>query len=270
MDFSIYLKILNDLKLTRTLKKLTLMLQNEPLMDDELVIRVRQAREILGDKVSIVTVSNGTLLSPTRMDELFRAGMYNIEISIDAYNKETYSLVRPGLDFERVFRNAHTLIDYRKGKDVIIRFLRQKANAAEQNKFLSYWNKYGATVHFDEMSNRAGAVRKYNELHFNAPISLYSRVYDIIFGSRPCIFGPFERLAVLWDGRVLVCCQDWRHEVILGNLSKQSLSDIWNGELTNHYRDLLWHGRFEESKLCSKCSNRVSFPGKRGALNKFS
>lgn len=262
MDQNIYLSILKDLKRAGTARTLTLMLQNEPLLDANLAERVRQARDVLGDGVFVRTVSNGTLLFRSRIDELFQAGIDDIEVSIDAFRKETYAIIRPGLDFARVLKNTHALIDYSKERVVTVRFLKQRVNVSEQAEFLRYWKRYGARVHFMEMSNRAGSVKKFDQMHVPERMTWHSKISRRLFaGHIPCIFGPFERLAVVWDGRVILCCQDWQGKGVLGDLLSQSLLDIWNADLTNRYRDLLWHGRFEECPLCRGCSTAPYFPG---------
>ena len=262
MDSDLYLKLLEDCKRNRSLKTLVLMLQNEPIMDDELAGRIRQARARLGKSIRIFIVTNGTLLSPFRMKKLFEAGLDRIEVSIDALTKETYARVRRGLDFERVTENTQALIDYRGRKKAVVRFLIQKGNADELTAFTSYWRRKGATVQTDIVANRAGSLRHFDALRFVTPISLYTRMRDVVLGTRPCVFGPFDRLTVLHDGRVLVCCHDWEHTTTLGDLSRQSLSEVWEGRMAAQYRDMLWHGRFGESELCSMCSNRFVFPGK--------
>jgi len=261
MDQNIYLSVLEDLKRAGTARTLTLMLQNEPLLDANLAERVRQARAILGDGVHIRTVSNGTLLFRSTIDELFQAGINDIEVSIDAFRKETYAIIRPGLDFARVLRNTHALIDYRKGKAVTVRFLKQRVNVSEQAEFLRYWKRHGARVHFVEMSNRAGSVKGFDQMHVPEGMTWHSKIRKLFAGHIPCIFGPFERLAVLRNGQVILCCQDWQGKAVLGDLLSQSLLDIWHADLTNRYRDLLWHGRFEESPVCRGCSTASYFPG---------
>lgn len=263
LDKNLYLGILKDLQRAGNTRTLALMLQNEPLLDNNLAERVRQARNVLGSRVFIRTVTNGSLLFPSRIDELFRAGINNIEVSIDAYRKETYAIVRPGLDFNCVLKNTHSLIGYRKKKGVTVRFLKQKVNASEQEEFTRYWKRHGARLQFMGMSNRAGGLNKFDQMRIPERITLRLKIRNVVTGPIPCICGPFERLTVLWDGRVVVCCQDWKTKLVLGDLSSQSLSNIWNGDLTNYYRDLLWHGRFEESPLCRRCSIIPYFPGKR-------
>lgn len=261
MDQNIYLSLLKDLKRAGTARTLTLMLQNEPLLDVNLAELVRQAREVLGDGVFIRTVSNGTRLFRSRIDELFQAGIDDVEVSIDAFRKETYAIIRPGLDFARVLENTHALIDYRKENAVTVRFLKQRVNVSEQAEFLRYWERHGAKVHFIGMSNRAGSVKGFDQMHVHEGMTWHSKIRKLFARHVPCVFGPFVWLSVLWDGRVILCCQDWQGKVVLGDLSSQSLLDVWNADLTNRYRDLLWHGRFEESSLCRGCSTASYFPG---------
>ena len=263
MDETLYLHILSELQKSGGVRRLVLMLQNEPLLDMNLAKRVHQAKEILGPQISIIIVTNGSLLSPPRTKELFQAGMDDIQVSIDAYSGKTYALVRPGLDFNRTVQNTRALIEYRKGHKVTVNFLKQQSNIGEQQDFIRYWKKHGARTRSTEMSNRAGEVYDYKQLHIPEERTWKKRIRKTVVGPIPCMAGPFERLNILWDGRVIVCCQDWGAEAILGDLSSQSLSDIWNGELTGHYRDLLWHGRFQESPICHKCSATRYFPGKK-------
>lgn len=48
---------------------------------------------------------------------------------------------------------------------------------------------------------------------------------------------PFVGLFVAWNLKVYLCCSDYLHEVILGDLSKQSIMDIW---LSSRYREIRW------------------------------
>jgi radical SAM protein with 4Fe4S-binding SPASM domain len=57
-----------------------------------------------------------------------------------------------------------------------------------------------------------------------------------------------------YNGDVLLCCMDWRRRVVLGNVRKQSLREIWLGDRYQHYRQLHEEGRVNELELCSTCS----------------
>ncbi|HQK99939.1 MAG TPA: radical SAM protein [Smithellaceae bacterium] len=263
MDEHLYIKVIDELSRIQSLKTVALMLQNEPLMDESLAERVRQARTRLRKSVRIYIVTNGMLLSPSVAKDLFGAGLSHVEISLDALTEATFKRVRAGLDYDLIMENTRALVARTGPRKTIVRFLIQKDNAHEQKAFNTYWVQKGARVMFQDMTNRAGALSRYPSLCPDLDPDLFARIEKIARRGLPCVSGPFDRLNVLSDGRVLACCQDWRHDFLLGDLSRQSLAEIWTGEPAAVCRDMLWHGQFEKSTLCAACSMRLEYPGKR-------
>jgi len=41
---------------------------------------------------------------------------------------------------------------------------------------------------------------------------------------------PWDQISVAWDGDVVPCCYDYDKKYVLGNVHKQPLNEIWNGE----------------------------------------
>nr|WP_325185729.1 SPASM domain-containing protein [uncultured Oscillibacter sp.] len=41
---------------------------------------------------------------------------------------------------------------------------------------------------------------------------------------------PFYSLTAAPDGIVSVCCSDWQRKLVIGDLTRQSLMEVWNGE----------------------------------------
>jgi radical SAM protein with 4Fe4S-binding SPASM domain len=66
---------------------------------------------------------------------------------------------------------------------------------------------------------------------------------------------PFEQLYIAHDGRVVLCCQDWSFEEVMGDATQSTLDEIWNGERYRQVRASLL--RKERAGLCAKCD----FPG---------
>jgi radical SAM protein with 4Fe4S-binding SPASM domain len=69
---------------------------------------------------------------------------------------------------------------------------------------------------------------------------------------------PWEHIAVDWQGRVFPCCSSpsWQNlvaedELVLGNLSHQSFSDIWHGPKSRRFRQGLLEGRLPT--VCRRC-----------------
>lgn len=41
---------------------------------------------------------------------------------------------------------------------------------------------------------------------------------------------PFREVTVAWNGAVNICCMDWKHEFVMGNVLEHTLAEIWYDE----------------------------------------
>jgi radical SAM protein with 4Fe4S-binding SPASM domain len=65
---------------------------------------------------------------------------------------------------------------------------------------------------------------------------------------------------VLWDGRVVPCCRDSDAALVLGDLTKQSLEEIWSGAEIKRLREQLRKSAVPCGHLCDGCAwSRESF-----------
>jgi len=62
---------------------------------------------------------------------------------------------------------------------------------------------------------------------------------------------PWTSLVVASNGDVVACCRDLQHKTVLGNLFKQDLGEIWNGEKYQQLRRSLAEGKPEGA--CKDC-----------------
>ena len=74
---------------------------------------------------------------------------------------------------------------------------------------------------------------------------------------RPPCAGLWTTPMVQVNGDVTTCCLDEHLVNKIGNLTQQSLVEIWNSEQMNQWRIAQIEGRFEDSgPLCTKCNWR--------------
>jgi len=64
---------------------------------------------------------------------------------------------------------------------------------------------------------------------------------------------PWMSLSVTASGDVVACCRDLRHKTVLGNLFREPLAEIWNGEPMKRMRRSLVDRRPEEVEACRGC-----------------
>lgn len=64
---------------------------------------------------------------------------------------------------------------------------------------------------------------------------------------------PFYTLVVKANGDVVPCCVAWETSLVVGNVGKQTLMEIWNGAALRRLHHLHLEGRRSELAACAKC-----------------
>ena len=78
--------------------------------------------------------------------------------------------------------------------------------------------------------------------------------------SQPCYY-PFYKMLIDYNGDVLFCSNDWGREIIVGNVLRTPLRDIWLGEEMTKVRRRLGAGDRSQPP-CSTCSVHGMLHGK--------
>lgn len=90
----------------------------------------------------------------------------------------------------------------------------------------------------------------------NPPESFYNRGGNIEVSQRECsgyCERPFETMYIKWDGKAVLCCSDYKGEVVMGDVNKDSMTDIFNNKKYKVYREHLKQGK-RDLPLCNKCN----------------
>lgn len=107
----------------------------------------------------------------------------------------------------------------------------------------------GSTQAFGlNLNNRSGMVTMEG---MRSPVEVYGK---------PCFY-PFYKMLVDWDGNVLFCSNDWGREIVVGNVHKQHVKDIWMSEDMYRVRGRLMRGDRSVSP-CSTCNVEGTLHGR--------
>jgi len=63
---------------------------------------------------------------------------------------------------------------------------------------------------------------------------------------------PSRYLSITYDGKVLICCNDYLEETVLGNLQSESLMSVWRKDKYKKLRSDIKHGIFN-LRICQVC-----------------
>lgn len=198
--------------------------------------------------------TNATLLDDARGAALLDAGLELLVISLDAATEETYAALRPArrpgatsLDgvtalverflIERERRPAH------RRPMVSVQMLMTPRTAPERAAFVARWHRpeRGVAVMLKEPRDWAGAV----------PLTPLVPSRQAL-GRGGCRM-PWTELTVLWDGRVVPCANHAEAVNVLGDLSVQTLDEIWHGPALRALRAAHAAGDSAAVPVCARC-----------------
>jgi hypothetical protein len=211
MGMPLYRKIVDECA-ALAIQRVELHNYGESLLDKALPEKVRYAKDRGIRDVWLIT--NGSLLDEGRATALLDAGLDRIDISLDAGSKETFEATRVGLSYDVVTANVRTLARLRAERgaklSIALSFVYQE-DVREVSAFVQTWRGVVDDLRLSSKHNWSVLPEKRGVLYY------------------PC-HRPWQTTTVLWDGRVSLCCVDLDGQVIVGDLTTQTLAAVWNGD----------------------------------------
>lgn len=195
--------------------------------------------------------SNGSMFRQDDIDRLLACGIDNIEISVDASDEATYSIVRKGLNWGHLLEDLRKLIDRRnatRSKTTIeVSVINQEIVQGRISEIEKFWYDFGV----DNV-----IVRKFLTWGSNTSLDPNQSADPLAYLDReaglPCPY-PFHRLNVDSRGKVEVCGFDIAGRTNMGNLKTQTIREIWTGAMFNWWRAKHRDGEGGDIPLCAEC-----------------
>ncbi len=252
MGWELFCKVIDDLVGFPSLKLISLMLQNEPLLNENILEEIKYVKMARPD-IEISISTNGFYLTSKLTKQLVDAGLDSLIFSINALTKNTFESVEKGLDYDNVFENLRSLIGNKPKKlCVIVKGMVIQDNAIEfgiSEKFSDIPKLLSAkNIPFDisPISNRAGALKNYDDL----------LIFDHFQSSKQKTIcnDLFDTVSILYNGDMIGCCADWNRESILGNLRNQNIGEIMSGPEVTTRMEMIREGKYDQILPCKNCS----------------
>jgi len=249
MPMNIFKKIVDDITpYNDIIEQIDLFGLGEPLLDKNIIKKIRYLKKNRLKSVGIST--NVELMDKYMQDQLLESGLDTIIFSIDSTKKEIHEKIRVNTNFERVIKNANSIIDKRNKHDYnikfIFRYINQPNDTDGWEEYKNYWN---SRIN----RNKGDQINIYNAHNWvgEYPLELNKRSEDI--ETLEC-YQIFYRMTILSDGTVSMCSCDFLHpHISVGNVVDSNTIDIFNSKKMNDVRAVHLSGKKRTIKTCRQC-----------------
>jgi radical SAM protein with 4Fe4S-binding SPASM domain len=231
-------------------------LQNEPLTDNNIFSKLKLVKQLSNGKITTGIVTNGTLLTEEKIKELCEAEVDRIHFSIDAFTEETYNKIRRGLSYNKVMENIKNILKSNCKTLITVGFVLQKDNYFELKDFKKFWKKKGIAIDINIVNNRSGDVSSFEDIclvHQDIPFK-QKFIHNVMLRLAGGCLTLATVFHILYDGDVIMCCNDYTKKIILGNVKNNSIKEIWNGKKYQSIRELVFNKEFEKIPGCNNCT----------------
>ena len=277
MDFSLFEKIADE-GFPKT-SVLNLSLAGEPFMSPNFR---RILDEVEAHKIKLVIFTNATLLPHGRLLTRLINNLDFLIVSIDSAKKETYESIRRGAKFDKVIDNIRRfnrernklLIEkprlifwtvlLRRNIEGLPDYVRMAMSLEADGIGACHATIFRedlrseSLVYHKELADRYLAQAKTLIDFFKLPIYEFPPLFagpdtgtcqarQNLGG--PCVY-PWKQVFIEANGDVYPCCAADKNGLLMGNMSEESLAQIWNGQ---RYRAL--RQSFKSGQLYAVCRN---------------
>jgi MoaA/NifB/PqqE/SkfB family radical SAM enzyme len=225
-------------------REVNLFHRGEPLLHPRIGDWARRFREA-GALVRLH--SNATLLDQAKVEALLEAAPQFFTCSIDSLDSEAYAAARPGADLERTLNGLEMLLAERGRRGL-----------AQPRATLLLMGS-------QTRSPQAGARLKrlknlgLDRVVWRAPHNWGGALGSAAHGKLHACTFPWYGLAVLSDGVVTPCPQDFFGQIELGNAGEQPLMEIWRARASQNLRQAHAGLALDAYPVCLAC-DRVRRP----------
>lgn len=256
MSDNLFKKIIDEIFHESASPSIILSLQNEPFLDNELFAKIKYIKNKGGKKAQTIVVTNGSLLTNEKIKELENSDLDSLVISLDAFTEDTFNKIRKGLDFRKIKASIEKILKSNFTGSVFVGYVKQRENITEVQNFKKYWKKKGVGIHIDSVNNRSNDLINFKKISLNyKEYSLGEKFvyffFQRYFNSCPV---PLTTINILTNGDMILCCNDYSKKMIIGNINKNSIFDIWNNEDYKTIRDKFRNNEYKKIKACTNCS----------------
>jgi len=252
MKLEVFKKIINDLAQAKVkIKALKLWKDGEPLLHKQLPEMIAYAKKMdVCEQTRITT--NGTLLDRFG-EKIIKAGLDWIMISYLSPRKEEY-IKHSGTLKDPQNKILENVIQLSKAKK---RLNSKTPHIAVKMCNFPHVTKEDIKKLHDDFGPFVDEIQIHEEpMNWDGNHeSDFTMGNDLqkIQKNKVCSYAWYQ-LNINWNGQVSICAVDWSFKTIVGDASKESIVDIWNGEKLRNFREMFSKQKHKAHPACGTCS----------------
>ena len=274
MSHAVWERVLAEIR--ETALTIQFYFQGEPLLNKDLPVMIREAHEA---GLYTIVSTNAQAMTQDLANELVRAGLDRIIVSMDGLTDESYNAYRIGGSLEKtkaalrylrtakgvnqsvspkdglsVKRSVSETVCQRSGHLLIeLQCLRLKTNEHEWAQLKRVYKSLGA----DRLTLKTAQLYDYANGHplmpSNPRYSRYIQGPDGLFHRKPigktCL-RVWSGCVITTNGDVLPCCYDKAHAHAYGNIMSAPLRELYGNEKALAFRRAALR---QQSQICQEC-----------------
>jgi radical SAM protein with 4Fe4S-binding SPASM domain len=259
MGYELFQKIIDDLKTMadesgQKVAEMHLYKDGEPLIHKDLGKIISYAKKS-GTALSVETTTNAALLTKEKAIEIIESGLDVLRVSVEHVNSEGYKRITQNFsDYNKIKENVKFLFEEKtrrgSGPAIKVKIVDVNLSAEELTKFHRDFSPICDIININQLMGWSNSGKK----DFTLGVDVKRAMGGVakLMDKKICP-EPFRSLAINFNGEVSVCCVDWSFGTLVGDVSKTSLKDIWNGKELNEFRRKHYTGQRGLIEACRDC-----------------
>jgi len=248
IDWDLFTKIVDEI-IKFNIKEIHLTNFGESLLDPKLFERIEYIKN-KKSSIYLKFITNGFLLNDSNINKIVNSKIDEVQVSFDGFSKENFEKYRIPLKYIDIKDKLNNLIRKRgKRKFKIVLnsiYSSDEISTKVIKSFYNRWLKVVDKINLEKIHNWAGDNDKQTP---------------------PCI-APFIYMTVFVNGDVVPCCVDYSGKIILGNVSTETLKEIWDSKKYDAFRrDALLLNK--KNPLCKNCDVPLNHIGTYYSILKY-
>jgi len=235
-------------KFPQKLKVISLTGHGEPMLHKQLPEMIRKVKEAdVAERVEII--SNGSLLTHDLADRIIDAGLDILRISLQGMSAVKYKEVCGwDLDYQEYLDNLAYYYNHKKeGQQLFVKIIDVALEENQEEEFYDTYRDISDRMYIEFVQKVYSGVELTQNMEFHST-NRYGDTYPI---QQVCPMSFFT-LGIYPNGDMIPCDVIYK-PVILGNVNKDTIYDMWYGEKLYEFRmNQLKNGRFTNPE-CARC-----------------